>query len=618
MVFRSAVAALMVLACACGGGGGGGGDTVDAAEPDAPEVDAAVDAPIDAFVIPVLRNPVALADDVLAPQAAALLGQGGPMRCDRCHALTRDRLAGWATESAAAVTNCLTNTAPTTQAEGAAIVDCLRASPGVASSGWPPAHLGIYATAGRLDWFRYVFNLAFGTTEGPVQLAMFQGEAAMPRGDVDSYTQPEFDIVAEWFARGLPMIDTVIPADPPPTQCTTNVSADVATHVTTMRTQGWRALNADAGLLMFGCAGATTTRGCLATYPDSSANAWSTGWETALPGEVLRILRENNYSSSYWTRSSADGRFVAHGGASAGSQTFRSTIIDLEGSREIPAAALYDPGFFPDNSGFVLQGGGGGAKFCEQSLLTTNPSMVSFTEPQCRGNNVVGLYQHLGAVHNGDYWTVDGQFTNDNGGHNVTGSDPSSAFGSTASIDLTPMIHTGSQFDARPSIRKALPREGDAVISPSARLVVSRVSAGGGQSLYLMRKIVATPNGSSYDISLPEVARYCVRGAKPALSFDERWMVFEHYVEAADWQALGYASATDPAFVALRASGAANVYVMDITTGTVRRITTMQPGQYALYPHFRSDGWIYFIVRDLNRGREYVVASDAALMLESQ
>jgi hypothetical protein len=42
----------------------------------------------------------------------------------------------------------------------------------------------------------------------------------------------------------------------------------------------------------------------------------------------------------------------------------------------------------------------------------------------------------------------------------------------------------------------------------------------------------------------------------------------------------------------------------------------MQPGQYALYPHFRSDGWIYAQVRDTNAGHEYTVASDAALIAE--
>jgi hypothetical protein len=39
----------------------------------------------------------------------------------------------------------------------------------------------------------------------------------------------------------------------------------------------------------------------------------------------------------------------------------------------------------------------------------------------------------------------------------------------------------------------------------------------------------------------------------------------------------------------------------------------MHAGQYALYPHFRSDGWFYFLVRDKNTNHEYAVASDAAL-----
>lgn len=609
---RLFLAALAATFVACGGGGGSS-DPIDAAAIDAQLVDAQ---PVDAFVIPVLRNPVTLPDDQLATQAATLLGQGGPMTCNQCHAITRDRLRSWGTQSAAAVTNCLSNTAPMLQAEGAAIVDCLRAQPGVATSGWPPDHLGIYATAARLDWFVYVFNLAFGA-EGPAQLAMFRAESAMPRGDVTPYTQGEFDIVAEWFARGLPMLDTVIPADPPPTTCTTNITADVGTHVSTMATQGWRAINRGNGILMFGCAGATNPRDCLATYPSSTATSWSATWAAAFPSQTIRVLRANSYSSSYWTRSSADGRYVSHGGAAVASQTYRSTVIDLQRDVEIPAAALYDPGFFADNSGFVLQGGE--AKFCEQSLLSTNPTQINFNEAQCNTTSAVGLYQHLGAVHNGDYWTVDGQFTNDNGGHNVTGGDPSSTFQSTASIDLTPMVHTGTAYLPRTRSRIALPREGDVVISPSARLLVSRVSAGSGQSLFLMRKVVATPNGTGgYDVSVPEIARYCVRGAKPALSFDERWMVWHHYVEANDWQTLGYASATDPAFVALRASGAANVFLMEIATGTIRRITTMAPGQYALYPHFRSDGWLYYIVRDLTANREYIAASDAALVLETQ
>jgi hypothetical protein len=41
----------------------------------------------------------------------------------------------------------------------------------------------------------------------------------------------------------------------------------------------------------------------------------------------------------------------------------------------------------------------------------------------------------------------------------------------------------------------------------------------------------------------------------------------------------------------------------------------MPEGSTALFPHFRSDNWFYFLVRD-NSG-EYVIASDLAVILGS-
>jgi hypothetical protein len=42
----------------------------------------------------------------------------------------------------------------------------------------------------------------------------------------------------------------------------------------------------------------------------------------------------------------------------------------------------------------------------------------------------------------------------------------------------------------------------------------------------------------------------------------------------------------------------------------------MKAGQHALYPHWRADGWLYFLVRDRNNNKETLVASDAALHLD--
>ena len=56
---------------------------------------------------------------------------------------------------------------------------------------------------------------------------------------------------------------------------------------------------------------------------------------------------------------------------------------------------------------------------------------------------------------------------------------------------------------------------------------------------------------------------------------------------------------------------------MDLATGVPVRITNMPPGQYALFPHFRSDGWIYADrSATTTPATSTSVASDAALLAE--
>ncbi len=591
-----AVAATAALA-ACGGGGGG--TPIDAAPTDA-ATDAPTDAPIDAAVVlPVFRNPVAMPDLELARAASAQLGVGSTLVCDQCHALTRETFDRWQTETHVADT-CLGNLHPTSSAQAKAIMDCFRA---LAGNAFDPRKVGIYSTGGSLAWFQAVMELAYGET-WQTEWASWGSRVLMPRGTQAPFTQPQFDLVAEWFARGLPRLTDVIDSTPPPDGCVEGIAADVATHVSAMQTAGWGALNHDDGINMLGCAGAATPRDCLATFPLSTASAFSMRWAEALPASKIRILDGYDHRSSFWTRSSADGRFVAHGGGPGG-----ATIIDLQTGREIPADAAYDPGFFPDNSGFVIQGGA--RAWCRQSLLTSNPAMVSFTEPECSAVGVVGLYQHLGAVRNGDYWAVAGQFVSDNGG-----GEPSANFGAGGQGELTPMIWNGTAYTARPEVSFASPFEGDTIIAPSAKLLLSRASYQGAQSGFTLRRLDATPSGNSYTVSTPVIGRYCVSGGKPAFSYDERWITYHHWVQAGDWQSLGFASATDPEFVAMRQAGTANIFLLDITTGVSVRVTRMNAGQSALFPHFRSDGWLYFIVKDdATPNHETVAASDAALLL---
>jgi len=132
---------------------------------------------------------------------------------------------------------------------------------------------------------------------------------------------------------------------------------------------------------------------------------------------------------------------------------------------------------------------------------------------------------------------------------------------------------------------------------------------------------VATKTRTGYTIDTPEIARYCSQGAKATFSYDERWVAIHHYIADADAKELGFSGPDDPKFEPYRSKGGANVFLLDLLSGKTQRVTHVQPGQYALYPHFRSDGWIHFIVRTAPKkgepsetATEYLVASDAALV----
>jgi hypothetical protein len=293
-----------------------------------------------------------------------------------------------------------------------------------------------------------------------------------------------------------------------------------------------------------------------------------------------------------------------------------SYIYDLQRKTTVTINAAYDPAWFPDNSGFMFQGGPRNA--CGQAVLTANPLEITMSEPECSNLQTVGLYQQVGAALNGgDYFAIESRFVSDDGGHEVTQRDPSAHFTTSGYLGFIPMVFDGTSYSAKTQVSVGTPFEGDAVMSPSTKLVITRVAGPNERQLgFVLREVNATPAGNSYSIEAPEIARYCLSGGKPAFSYDERWVVFHHYVTSADAVSLGFTGANDPAFQPYLQNGAANVFLMELSTGETRRLTNMQPGQYALFPNFRSDGWVYFQVRDLATQHEYIVASDAALLAE--
>jgi hypothetical protein len=595
--------AAALAAAACGGDDGDQADAGSATSDAAP-----ADAAVDAAVAPIFRNPVDLPDDELGTRVLQFFGapiEGAASTCVGCHGVTRQNLRYWRALADQSLSVCLTDLTVSDAAAARAMIDCLRADPSDPGSPFQAARLGVFATAAHLPWFTYLFRLAYGDGAEEAQAA-FVSAVGMPRGGPEQIDQADFDLIAEYFTRGLPRLDQLLPEDGRPTECTPGVSADVAAHVSEMGLAGWRAVNADSGILMHGCGAAASPRECLTGEPRVE------DWE-ALAGSAVRRLATVGYASAFWTRSSADGRFVAHG--VQGGATFNAAFVDLRTDRVIPADALYDPGFFPDNSGFAFQPP---AHFCDQSLLTSLPARVTFDEPACSTIGQVGLYQHVGASPGGgDYWAVDSQFASDNGGHGFGSDDPPAPFSSNAESSLTPMIHGGDGYQPGASIHVSSPYQGDTVLSPSARLLITRVAGPGDEQLgYVLRRVDATPTPTGYDVSAPEIARYCARGGKPGVSYDERWMTYHHYVDETDAVELGFSGPDDPDFEPFLRDGAANIYLLDLLTGETRRVTAMAPGEFALYPHFRSDGWIYFLVRAPGTAGETIAATDAALVLE--
>lgn len=599
---------------------------------------------------PALVAPIALDDEQLAREALTLMGSsavGASGSCASCHVLGRPTLTHWQQLTRAFADACLQDTELPDSAAVDETYACFE-SHASGAAGLSTSDFGIYSAAAHLPWFSFVFHHATATSDAPAaQLRRFVERVGMPRAGA-RWSQEQFDIVAEWFARGLPGLFALVPEDSGGA-CTPALDARLLTHLAEMRTEGWRAKNEAAPLLMFGCGAGERGAACLRSVPAASSLDGGAEWNE-VSGTTIRILWDNSATpSTYWSRASADGRFIASGLVSQTVPGFSGQILDLQRGAVIAGNFAYDPTFFPDNSGFMVQRGSyspappGGlptdgtpnsadvAVTCDQSVLLGSPTQVTGDEPVCTSlSGQIGLYEQLAkSVDGDDYWVVYGAFGEDDGGFRPVLDNPAAAFETQSVTTLSPMINQGNGFEAAAAARVQTPLQGDPMLSASGRLLVTRVK-GQEEVIVVDGREIVTAEQSGYALHLlstvrdagvtsatiEEVGRVCVNGSKAMLSYDERWMIIHHYVTDADASELGFAGADDPAFTQYRSLGAANLYLVDLETAQSQRITNMRPGQYALFPHFRSDGWIYFVVRTLD-GQEYFAASDAALILET-
>lgn len=593
---------------------------------------------------PGLRHAIALADDQLAQQALVLMGSravGAAGSCSGCHSLGRPTLTRWQGLTDEFSAACLSQPGLADVAAVDAMLACFKAHAQPEPSLSPPA-FGIYSAAAHLPWFSFVFQHATEFADDwHAHHDDFVARVGMPRAGA-RLTEEQFDVVAEWFARGLPGLFELVPEDNGE-DCTAGLDPLVGVHVANMAVSGWKARNEQVPLLMFGCQIGQAGGQCLSQVPLAQGTTFGAGWDVA-GGARIRVLHDNTDApSNYWSRSSADGRYIASGLREVGSTGFSGQFVDLQQDAIIDGDFGYDPTFFPDNSGFMVQrsayaastgptdgaaSAGDTAVVCNQSVLAGDPTLITGSESECTLlSGEIGLYQQLAkSIDGDDYWVVYGSFDEDNGGFSPVLDNPSAAFESQSLTTLVPMINQGATFTPGQPSRLATPLQGDPMLSPSGRLLVTRLKGreyttvvGGRrvvqaeQSGYALHLVTTTNVGGVLSASLTDVGRVCIQGGKAVVSYDERWLVLHHYVTAADAVALGFASADDPAFADYLRLGSSNLILVDLLDGSSRIITQMGAGQYALFPHFRSDGWLYFVVRTL-AGEEYFAATDAAVL----
>ena len=520
----------------------------------------------------------------------------GNRRCAECHATSKRGFRDWLEMTDRAIERGINPAAiedleEMSQAEAMELVRYMRRD-NDDDSVFAAYKLGVLVAGAQFPYFKKLFQKAYGNQWG-IPYGQFLSRVSMPKGSHPPLSAQEYAAVQKWFTQDdLAHMDQLLVEVPPPATCE-EVRAQynleqpapwLQDHLDDMQFDGWGARNFERGINMFGCSDDDPLR-CFdpSEYPDKAD--WNPG--AVADARVIEVLALD-FDTSYWTRTSADGRFVGNGGS--GGENFGATITDLITGENIGVRGSYDPGFFPNNDGFIMQGSGAG--LCGQSVLTNQEAIeggIDFSETGCSNAEGINLYQHVAVdTDGGDYFIINSEFTSDSGRGNK---DPSAAFYEGSTMKFTPMVFDGSDWTQKPAVVVDSPYEGDSVLSPSGKLVISRFAGPEGEALgFMIRRVRTSATGDSYDVDIRQAVQFlCEPGAKANISFDERWSVTHTYE-----------------------NDTANIYLTDILTGATHKITDMPAGTKALFPHFRSDGWIYFLVKGET---DRVMASDAALHL---
>lgn len=476
-----------------------------------------------------------------------------------------------------------------------------------------PQDLGFMAAGVNHTVFHEIFKQAAREAD----YETFKRHSMMPPGN-HPFQDGDFELLLSWVLAYYPNLEEFVRVDGP-NICQESgdgfIGPAIRNYVRSMNEGGlnWWLANQARGINMFACPSQdsfecfTQRRQGLDIFPAMD------NWKYPNRLGKIRILHEYSKATNYWIRTSADGRFVANGGSP-------SAIIDLQSklltgrTRRITVDAQYDPGFFPDNSGFLFQATPQGSSVCEQSVLfDTNLSHINFNQDGCTANDLnIGLYQSIGSsLNTGDIKTIAGEFGSDDGYSKNRDSIPLFMENASIQLDTVRRISKG-QFEKISSQDLATPYHGNWMSSPANRLAIANLTASqdhhakrGGYRLFLIDDAFAS-DGKLPSFGDDSTAQICSNtGEKPNFSFDERFVVWYRYTSQDDRVESENSSA--------------DLWLFDLLEGTEpMQLTQMPKGYYAQFPHFRSDGWLYFSVYNALENTRSVAATDMMLYIKER
>lgn len=557
----------------------------------------------------------------MTQKTASIIGIGRDGLCSSCHAVNSSQtFQRWSTASKR-VETCLAKRTAEEKLTCIGQTDSLGADFTLEAR-----QLGIFAAGLHVEPLKSVIKEALGESRGEALLEALSRTTLMPLRAPSHMTGDEFTAVRSWFAADMPNLDKLLEAgDDSKEPCMESFDPQLKDHLKKMASLGWKARNESEGLAMYACppsGGAcfTQKRDGADIFPDVSQAESMKAWKFD-PKMQMRVISPILGKVQYWIRSSADGRFVAYGGSPSGVIDLQARLGPNPSTRVIPVSALYDPGFFPDDSGFVFQGSRTG--ICNMSLLRDPATTsVNFSEDACTtlNENRIPLYQSIGASLDGeDYLAATSHYQRDVGSitaidEHIPSEDPAAESGNR--LQLYPIEFDGQVWTRKAGQNFATPFEIDWGLSHSNKLLISRLQ---GEVDEVVRGVGYNVYGLSRDaggtFQKKPFAKICTDGGKGDFSYDDRFFITYSYIRGDHWRQLGYQSANDPEFVAKLKAGTSNIVLVDLYSQERKILTNMGAGQFAFFPHFRSDGWIYFESYDSLTGGRQVLATDAAIQM---